>query len=147
MPTTHHQLGIALQDEWNHLNQADLRWLVRSTPSWIGACLANRGRFTQYWPHIHFKVNWVFDSTCMFAFIMWNPWITPYHVYLVYHCKTLNISYWWLFDMGYTLPFLIVIYIYIYSRTCLWRPLVGLDKSGRHREVAAICRSYVSPNF
>ena len=39
------------------------------------------------------------------------------------------------------------IYIYIYSRTCLWRPLVGLDKSGRHREVVAICRSYVSPNF
>ena len=35
----------------------------------------------------------------------------------------------------------------IYSRTCLWRPLVGLDKSGRHREVAAICRSYVSQNF
>ena len=41
-----------------------------------------------------------------------------------------------------------------YSRTCdggpvytLWRPLVGLDKIGRHREVAAICRSYVSPNF
>ena len=38
--TTRHQLGVALQDEWNDLNQADLDLLIRSMPRQIRASLA-----------------------------------------------------------------------------------------------------------
>lgn len=47
-PTTVQELGAALQQEWNNLDQNDLGRLVRSMPRRIRACLANRGGFTRY---------------------------------------------------------------------------------------------------